>query len=86
MYVYTTCLKVSNFHVDVCGQLGYFYVSRFSDLEWDYAHQKKAWSMNNACCVYGYYAAVDKLYTCEREVKNAIGMYCGSRDRQFIEY
>ena len=83
MYVYTT---VSNFRVDVYSLLGYFYVPRFSDLERDYTHQKKKWSTNNACCVYGYYTAVDKLYACEREAKNAVVMYCGSKDRQFIGY
>ena len=29
-------------------------------------------------------AAVGELLTCEGEPKNAVGTYCGSKDRQFI--
>ena len=44
-------------------------------------HIKKMWSMNIIC---GYHAAIGKLHACETEVKNAVGTYCGSKDRWFI--
>ena len=32
-----------------------------------------------------YHAGVDKLLTCERELRNAIGMYCGDKDRDLSD-
>ena len=58
----------------------FFYIPRFSDLKQDYTH---SWS-KTACCIHGYHTAFGKLLTCEREVKNAIGTYCGSKDRRFL--
>ena len=40
--------------------------------------KREVWT---SCCARGYHAAVDKLHTCERELRNAVGMYCGSKDR-----
>ena len=37
-----------------------------------------------ACYVHGYYKAVGQLHTCEREAKNVVGTYCGSKDSWFI--
>ena len=30
-------------------------------------------------CICGYHTAVSELLMCERELKNAVGMYCGRR-------
>ena len=40
--------------------------------------------VKTACCIHGYHTAFGKLLTCEREVRNAIGTYCGSKDRRFL--
>ena len=39
-----------------------------------------------ACCVGGYHSAVGELIACKREPNNAVGTYCDSEDRQFIEH
>ena len=36
-------------------------------------------------CIRGYHTPVGKLYLCERELNNAVGMYCGSKDRQLSD-
>ena len=50
--------------------LNWFYVSRFSDLEQDYASQE---NMEN-----------EQLATCKRESENTVGTYYGNKDEWFI--
>ena len=40
--------------------------------------------VQTVCCIRGYHAAVGELLARERELKNAVGTYCGSKDRRFI--
>jgi len=47
------------------------------------AHTKKMWSMNSSRAAF---VAVGELLVCKREPNNAVGTYCGSKDRQFIEH
>ena len=57
------------------------YVPRLSDLEWDYAcHNSKKHGIQTTCCVRGYHPAVGELHL----LKNIVGTYCGSKDRQLI--
>ena len=52
---------------------------RFSDLERDYAHQE-----NNEYKQLAVFVATMQLlanYTCKSKPKNAVGMYCGSKDQ-----
>ena len=47
-------------------------------------HMSRKSGVQTACCICGYHGAVGELHTCEREVKNAVGTYCGSKDSRFI--
>ena len=60
-----------------------FYVPRFSNLEWNF-YAKEYEYEELACCVRSYHAAVGEPLACKREPNNAIGTYCGSKDRRFI--
>ena len=67
----------------------FFYGSTFPDLViWNAtAHAKYKEVVALHACVCGYHAAaVDKLIACKREPNNAVGTYCGSKDRRFIEH
>ena len=44
-------------------------------------HMPRKWTV---CCVRGCHIAVGKVFVWEREPKNTVRMYCGSKDRQFI--
>ena len=60
-----------------------FYVPRFSDLEWDYAHRENLEYEQLAAFV----AAMQLLMNSSRvqkRVEVAVGVYFGSKDRQFI--
>ena len=50
-------------------------------------HAKKTWSMNSLLRSWGHghHIAVGELLVCERELKNTVVMYCGSKDGQFID-
>ena len=45
----------------------------YGDLERDYACQRKH-EVRTACCVCGCHTAVGELLTCEKELKNAVGI------------
>ena len=64
----------------------FFDGSTFPDLViWnETAHAKEYEYEELACCVRGYHAAVGELLACKREPNNAVGTYCGSKDRRFI--
>ena len=65
--------------------LNQFYVPRFGDLERDYACRENVEYVRTACCVCGYHKAVGELLAWEREPKNTVGTYCGSKERQLSD-
>ena len=55
----------------------------FSDFEQDYTHQENT-KFKQLAALVTTMQLFGELHTCEREAKNALGTYCGSKDRQFI--
>ena len=40
-------------------------------------HTPRKHGVQTACCVCGYHTAIGKLLVCEKELRNAVGTYCG---------
>ena len=72
---------VKETHKIFFSSIKWFYISRFGDLEQAYAHQENMEYEQLIVFVAMYHTAVGKLLAWEREPRNAVGMYCGSKDR-----
>ena len=65
------------------------YIPRFSNICNETTHAPRTRGVRITCCVRGRIVATMQLlanyiFAWSREPKNAVGMYCGSKDRRFI--